>query len=308
MKIWYSPYKLTPIAALNRFKKNTRAGFLIKIQTRSIEAGYADCHPLLEFGDPNINTLLRQYSQSPLLERSIQLARIDGRAREDKKSLFSRQKIKSHYTCADIHSLNAKTIDQIRRRGFTTIKIKVGAAPEREALYLNTTVRNPSLRWRFDANGAGGDRFLSHLDDVHLANTEFIEDPLPFREEQWTALENKYNVQCAFDRPLSAGGNRNYKGIRVIKPAREKTRFRRRDIITNSMDHPVGQSFAFWAAQVAVARWGEQPVDFGLMTSHLFRSNEFFNQIASPDCYFRPSEGYGVGFDHLLKRQKWIAL
>lgn len=312
MKIWISPYELFPLASLNRFQQKTRKGFLLKIQTSSLEAGYADCHPLVEFGDDTVEALLkkvRSQKKSSLFERSIALAKIDGRAREEKRSLFSKTPIKSHYTCSDIRKLSTKSVEQWMERGFTTVKLKVGKNPKAESLHLQSQhSRSLPIRFRFDANSGTGDQFLSGLDDDYLEKTEFIEDPLPFDLKKWSALSKAFSVACAFDAPKRAKTDQVYKGIRIIKPVRQSLTPKKSDVITNSMDHPVGQSFAFLAAQKAVDKWGKQPKDFGLITAHLFKSNPFFKEIATSSPYFKASEGYGIGFNQLLEGQKWISL
>lgn len=313
MKIWYAPYVLNPLSALNRFQTKERHGFLIKFQNKEIDAGYADCLPIAEFGDGSVEVLLKKLrakKYTPLLKRSLHLAKVDGKARSEKKSLFSAQKIKSHYTCSDIQSLNSKKIDSLVERGFTTIKVKVGSNPQIEAVILNkiSAESRMKLRWRFDANCGAGDQFLKNLDENFRAQTDFIEDPLPFQLKRWTELSEKFDVQCAYDRPIGSKKVTGFRGIRVLKPAREAVMPRKVDIITNSMDHPVGQSFALWAAQTAVSKFHGQTRDYGLQTAHLFKSNPFFEEIKTDTPYFRVSDGYGVGFNDLLERQEWLSV
>lgn len=311
MTIWYSPYELQPLTALNRHKKNRRHGFLIKVQTRSIEAGYADCHPILEFGDSSVEEQLKKLragKPSALSERSIALAKIDGRAREERKSLFSKTKVRSHYTCSDVQQLTPKNLEDWQERGFDTIKLKVGGNISMETQSVSKLSAQNQIRWRFDANSGKGETFLAGLNEDVFIRTDFIEDPMPFHAGKWAKLTALYSVPCAFDQPQGADFKSVYRGIRIIKPARDSRLARKRDVITNSMDHPVGQSFAFWIAQKAVEKFKGQSHDHGLITSHLFKSNNFFNEIATNSPYFKSSAGYGIGFNDLLKRQKWISL
>lgn len=313
MKIWYSPYELFPLGALNRFQKNPRRGFLIKIQTRVLAAGYADCHPLMEFGDGSVELLIKRLEArkpTPLLKRALHLAKIDGAAREEKRSLLTSQKVKSHYTCSDLKTLTSSKIEKIIEQGFSTVKVKVGSDVQLETHVLNglpTSLRE-ALRWRFDANCGDGEQFLKLLSTDFLQRTDFIEDPLPYKIKKWLELSKKYSIKCAFDRPVGAKKLNEYPGIRVLKPAREPVAPRRVDILTNSMDHPVGQSFALWAAQTAIKKFNTQPQDYGLQTAHLFKMNSFFEHIQTNTAYFRPSDGYGVGFDDLLEKMPWQSL
>lgn len=310
MKIWYSRYELFPKVALNRFTLHKRGGFLIRIQTQDFQYGFADCHPLLEFGDQSVEKHLQMLSakkESALLNRALYLAKIDGVAREERKSLFSHTKIKSHYTCSDIKKLTFAKIQKCLENGFTTFKIKVGRNVKAEAQVVNRLAAyfQREVRWRFDANSGVGDVFLSLLKDSVLEQTDFIEDPTPFRLKKWNELTKKYKIATAFDRPLLAPKNFLFKGIRVVKPAREFLKIRKSDIVTNCMDHPVGQSFAVWAAQNWVDREGTQMQDYGLQTAHLFKTNSFFSEMRTGSCFFKTSSGHGIGFDKLLGEIKW---
>ena len=316
LKIWISPYKLWPFQSLNRYSLNAREGFLIKIQTADLEAGYADCHPLREFGDKSVEECLLELRSgqidTPLLKKSLYFAKKEGRAREEKRRLFSDIPIKSHYTCTDLNGLTSARLETCLRRGFTTVKVKIGKKPREEARQIHQLDWDifSQFRWRFDANSKGGDLFLKNLRSEYLEFIDFIEDPTSFRKDEWEKLGKKYGVLCAFDRPEGTTASaKDVSGIRVVKPARDMIRARARDVITNCMDHPLGQSMAFWTAQHAVARWTRQTTDYGLQTDHLFKRDSFFAQIHTLGPYFKASEdGYGAGFSTSLKRLKWQSL
>lgn len=313
MKLWYSPYKLQPLSNLNRFRNNERVGFLIKVQTRDVEAGYADVHPIAEFGDGSADQLLKKLKSknvTPLVKRAIHLAKVDGQAREEEKSLFVKTPVKSHYTCADVATVSKKLIENILLRGFTTIKVKVGGSVQIEADVLNKLPESiiSSIRWRFDANSGKGDVFLKKLNESFFANIDFIEDPIPFKLKAWANITEGFGISCAFDQPIGRKKPNEFRGIRILKPAREAVMPRKVDVITNCMDHPVGQSFAVWAAQTANKKFQEQTRDYGLQTAHLFASNSFFDEIKTDSAFFKVSDGYGIGFNDLLERQAWQTL
>ncbi|MCC6138256.1 MAG: hypothetical protein IT287_06465, partial [Bdellovibrionaceae bacterium] len=223
------------------------------------------------------------------------------------------QKVKSHYTCSDIKTLNAKKIESVLALGFSTIKVKIGSDVKLETHILNGLAPKvrASLRWRFDANCGDGEQFLKLLAEDFFEHIDFIEDPIPFQQKKWSELSKKYSIACAFDRPIGTKkqigpkAQSDFRGIRVLKPAREAVSPRRVDILTNSMDHPVGQSFAVWAAQTAIKKFHKQPHDYGLQTAHLFTTNAFFEQIQTSTAHFKPSDGYGIGFDDLLEKMPW---
>jgi len=314
MKIFYAPYELFPKQALNRSARERRLGFLIKVQTEDFAAGYADCHPWKNFGDEDVQGQLRRLRGgrlTELLTKSLYFAVVDGFARENRRSLFIKNtKVRSHFTCADISTLTEDKLAELSERGYKSLKIKTGKAPIVEAEQCNAIAEKWKRRfqWRLDFNGRGGDIFLKNVSKNFTRQIEIVEDPLPFDSDSWKALSKKYNIKTAFDQPPKTSQTKNYKGVRVIKPARQSLEPRKIDIITNSMDHPVGQSFAFWEAQRCVKKWGVQSRDFGLKTDHLFKSDDFFREIAEASPFFKCSAGYGIGFDQLLARQKWRAL
>jgi O-succinylbenzoate synthase len=310
MKLFYSPYTLKLKSAANSKTGSRLEGFLLKMQSRDFKAGYADCLPWPIFGDEDRKTQLKRLKAgilNELLARSLHYATLDGMAREKRVSLFSPGiVVRSHYTCADATELSEDFLEDLSERGYDTIKVKVGRDPAREARRLSRLANGPLFRWRLDFNGRGGAEFLKNCAAGFLSRVEFIEDPSAYDAEGWRRLEKKFAVKVALDQ--ASGGDRKYPGIRLVKPARTSARLRKKDVLTNSMDHPVGQSFAFWEAQGYVAAWKKQPRDYGLKTSHLLVGDDFTRAIFDPSPFFTFSDGYGIGFNKLLERQKWIIL
>jgi len=294
-------------APANRRNNGRIEGFLIRLQTKDFRAGYADCLPWSIFGDESRQKLIARLKEGKLNElllRSLYYATLDGLAREKRVSLFDKTEVRSHYTCSDLNELTPKFLERLEERGFSTIKVKVGGDPVKESRWLSEI---PSVfRLRLDFNGAGGSEFLRRSRSQLLERIEYVEDPAPFSARAWHLLEKKYDIVIACDEPPAKPAL--YAGVRVIKPARTSQRLRRRDVLTNSMDHPVGQSFAFWEAQQYVRGWGGQRKDFGLKTAHLLKPNAFTAEIFDESPYFTFSDGYGIGFDKLLEKQKWINL
>jgi O-succinylbenzoate synthase len=313
MKLFYSPYSLKLRGAANSKTNSQLDGFLIKIQSPDFKAGYADCLPWRAFGDEGRKaqlSRLRAGKLNELLVRSLYYATLDGMARERRVSLFNAGvEVRSHYTCSDISELSEDFLIDLSERGFETIKVKVGRKPASEARLLSKLDNSSSFRWRLDFNGQGGEEFLEKGSEKFLACVEFVEDPCAFDPKKWRQLEKKYGIQVAQDSLGNSSTPVNrYTGIRVVKPARTSMRLRRKDVLTNSLDHPVGQSFAFWEAQQYVADWKKQPRDYGIKTTHLLRPNDFSRDIFDESPFFSFSDGYGVGFNKLLEKQKWTAL
>lgn len=307
MKIWYSPYVLKSYSSLNRLGAREKEGFLIKVQTDEFEAGYADCCPVEIFGDESWQQQIKNLKDrqlNALLKQSLYFAKIDGRAREEKESLFGNKKIKSHYTCNYIEELTQRKLEELTSFGFSTIKIKMGRNVTNEARSFLALVdmAKERFRWRLDFNGQGAKEFLSLMPKDVISQIELIEDPESYNLKSWEKIKSNYGVSIYSDK------NQENLWPVVIKPARQNIHARTQDIITNSMDHPVGQSFAYWQAQEDVTSLGKQSRDYGLCTGHLFEPNDFFKELSFYTPYFKPSEGYGVGFESLLKKQQWIAL
>ncbi len=315
MKFWIAPYSLPTRTSLNRHqKKSTTEGFLIKAQGKDFSAGYADCRPWDFLGDPAVEQqiqCLRDRRWTVLLRRSLFFARLDGRAREEKRSLWDPQiRLQSHYTCTDPQELfNIEKWAELRAQGYRTIKLKMGRSLVDEVRLSHRLAEKAWFRWRLDFNGSGGEAFLKKAGAQFLAQVDFIEDPEPYTEERWSFLEKTYGVKIAYDQPPKGKvqlprGHRT----RIIKPARQNFFARSMDVVTNSLDHPLGQAFAALQAQESVRRLEKQKVVYGLKADHLFAPNEYFRRLSTTSSVFQPDINYGVGFDDLLKREKWILL
>lgn len=309
VKIWYSPYELKALSSLNRSEVQVQKGFLLRIQTDEFEYGYADCCPHKIFNDGGVETqlaALKQNQWTHLLKRSLFFANEDGRAREQKTSLLSETKVKSHYTCTDISQLK-ESLGEIQQQGFTTIKVKAGRdIPTDVKHFIDIGLdRIREFQWRIDFNGFGGKAFLSALPQDDFDYIDFVEDPEAYDLDEWLEIEDQFKVKTALDQASEKEVNHD---ICIIKPSRQSQLARTQDVITNSMDHPVGQTFAYWFAQSTVERLGLQGADYGLCTQHLFAPNLFSPQLSQHGPYFHVERGYGIGFDKILQQQIWLEI
>jgi hypothetical protein len=314
VKIWISPYKLAHRAPLNRHEKNQIGdGFLIKLQTKDFAAGYADCRPWGIFGDPDVQSqinFLQRRRLTPLLKRSLFFASIDGVAREEKRSLWDSQiRIRSHYTISSFDEMaSMELLSKIWQNGFRTIKLKLGRDLNKEVSQCNRLAEKSWFRWRLDFNGQGGEIFLKQLSPLFLSQVDFVEDPEAYNEERWQRIEQKFSIRLAIDQPELTKEILSKKRMRVIKPARQNMYARAADVITNSLDHPVGQSFAALQAQQSLLRLGKQKVDYGLKSDHLFLTTPYFERLQESSPFFKPDINYGIGFDDLLEREPWTSI
>ncbi|MBY0386342.1 hypothetical protein K2X05_14385 [bacterium] len=300
MKLWIAPYR--------------EEGFLIKLQSKDFSAGYADCRPWALFGDGTVKSQidkLKNRRLSSLLKRSLFFAHIDGVAREQKKSLWNQNlSLRSHYTVLDINQLKSEDLlERIRAKGFRTLKLKVGFNIEQELSLCHKLAEKNWFRLRLDFNGRStSPHFLQRMGSLFLSQIDFIEDPAMYDEQRWKQLEVSHSVKLAVDQAAEPHQTISRHRIKIIKPARENNLARAQDVITNSLDHPVGQAFAALQAQKSVEKLNRQYKDFGLQSAHLFSASSYFSEMSTQDAFFRAIPGYGIGFDDLLEGESWIPL
>ncbi len=314
MKVWISPYKLFSRAPLNKTESaSVGEGFLLKVQNSDFEAGYADCRPWEIFGDGTVEDQIHQLKHrrwTTLLKRSFFFARMDGMARAQQQSLWDADlSIRSHYTVSEIKSLTSpELLEQIRGQGFRTLKIKVGRDIERELSVCHQLAEKAWFRLRLDFNGSGGEEFLKQMGSHLASQIELAEDPAPYEESSWSEMEDTFNIPLAIDQPLMVHTNISHHRTRIIKPARQNNYARQQDVITNSLDHPVGQAFAGLQAQESLVRLNKQTRDYGLQSAHLFKDQTYFHMMNTEDAFFKPIPGTGIGFDDLLKKEQWTQI
>jgi O-succinylbenzoate synthase len=314
MKIWISPYKLFSRAPLNKTESGSVGeGFLLKVQNSDFESGYADCRPWAMFGDGTVVDQIHQLKRrrwTVLLKRSFFFARLDGVAREQQQSLWqSDLSIRSHYTVSEVESLKSpQLLEQIRAQGFRTLKIKVGRNIDRELSVCHALAEKAWFHLRLDFNGSGGEEFFKKMGSQLASQIELAEDPAPYEESAWSAMEEVFSIPLAIDQPLFVHQKTSIRRTRIIKPARQNNYARQQDVITNSLDHPLGQAFAALQAQESLLRLNKQTRDYGLQSAHLFEEHPYFQLMNTEDAFFKPIPGTGIGFDDLLKKEQWIQI
>jgi O-succinylbenzoate synthase len=266
--IWFSEYALSP----------KRRGALIRSGN-----GFADVHPWPELGDEPLETQLdrlRSGATTALTRRSLELARIDGAARERGVSLFAGLQIpRSHWPGADPPA------------EFDTAKIKsIDRIPDRVRLRIDFNAR---LR---------PEEFLMIAEGLPLDRIDFVEDPCPYDGATWSALREQTRLRLALDRFHAEEGV----DVLVVKPAfQEMPETEKEIVITSYMDHPVGQ---FGAAYVAAMHAERVSPRCGLFTHVLYERNAFSEMIRSEGSRLLPAEGTGIGFDALLEQLPWKRL
>ena len=298
MSTWFSPYELESANALNsRTELRKYHGALIRVGS-----GFGCLHPWQELGDPSLEDCLEDLAgerKLRLVRRALDCAELDGKAREDGRSLFEGLVIPgSHFLMPEITGAG---LEDAIERGFEVVKVKAGREVAREMESVRDLVqRFPELKWRIDFNETGNcdelGEILSGWGGEELERLDFFEDPSLFDAEEWKKLP----VAVANDRAMSEDDGRSE--VLVVKPAVEEIpeNSTQRIVVTSYLDHPLGQCFAAYEAGK-----GEILEICGLQSHGVFASNRFSEALGEVGPQFRVPEGNGLGFKDLLEGLNW---
>lgn len=289
--------------ALNRRSPQTSVeGFLIHSA-----GGYGCVQAWPMFGHATLDEhwqALEQRVSLPLMERALLCARLDGEARAAGKSWWTQGSVpSSHATITDLddHAL------PLSDGGFTHAKLKAAVA-EMDSL-IAWADRYPQCRLRLDFNEMPSademDQWLVQLPQRVRGRIDWIEDPFPFDETQWSAWAKHSGIGLAVDRAFS-GATANAAGKMIWKPAwQELPPVVKVEsvVVTSAMDHPVGQAWAaYCAAQAGVTNV------CGLRTDHLFAPDAFLERMGHWCAAWPTLSGTGMGFDDLLEKIPWTRI
>jgi hypothetical protein len=315
IQFYLSPYELR-----EQHSKKIRNGFLLKVKTDHFNAGYADIHPWIEFGDPDIKKipeLLRAHktdiekindnfscqSLPSLLLNSIFFALRDGKARGADHFLNKDLSFENHFSLLNVESFNPSQLNDIIEAGFKRIKIKLGNNLKNEKIFLEKLCELlPSdILLRLDFNTKGDKVFLDEISNLNK-KIEFIEDPFVDPKDwngPWT---------YAYDQPPFQQ-NEVKVNWQIIKPAKQKWQGQsventKQIVFTSYLDHPVGIAHAFYEASL----YGEQQTPYGFMTHNYYEENEFHQFIKVQGSRLSFAGQNGIGFDDILTKQKWFEI
>ena len=321
MKIRAHHYTLQPGPDPARAARTPRQGALLKVEFDNDTTGYADLHPWEEFGHSPLSehlASLKTGTPTPLANLALRHARTDAAARRAGVSLFDGlPEVLCHALFTDWTEAPRSAFEQCATEGYTAAKLKIGRDPEREAEALNQLADLP-LRWRLDANTSKDTfRVLDALHPDIRQNIEFLEDPIPYSPAAWSALCSHAKLPLALDWQLPStpppwpGAQ-----ILVIKPASQDAfplalaaaHAGMELVVTHSMDHPLGQSVAFWTAMRLRERHGDLVRDGGLQATGLYQPDNFTTQLQTAGPRTIPPPGTGFGFDDLLAEIPWALL
>ena len=338
MKIWIAPYELQPRSSLNsRSTGAARTGTLLKVETPHGE-GFADLHPWPELGDETLSEQLDSIIKGRpfrLAERSLYFAHKDAEFRAQKKSAFAGLEIPtSHFFIPDIFTTGIERLDALVHDGYRAVKLKVGRNIPAELQQLQHLGAQwpEELKIRLDFNSAltpeEADDYLGRLPASIARQIEFIEDPSRFSVESWTGLHDRRGLPLAIDLEadnevrIQRALESNCVQYIVLKPAVQDAeritdlvqgvsakKLSANDVkfsVTTYLDHPLGQASAAWMAAHLSARCPGRVATCGLL-SHIssYEPNEFSDALENKGPKLLAPEGYGFGFDDLLRRQEW---
>lgn len=326
MKVWYAPYTLIPQYRLNaRAGAKARDGFLLKVEFADAGIGYADCHPLTEWGDVSPMAHLESLKNdrvTPLISRSLELAHWDATARRDQKSLFLREPVlASHYTLSDWESFSLPLLNDLAEQGYQFLKVKVGPPLEEAGIFLRRliSVMPEGLKLRLDFNLTSShdelDQWFSLLGPEFLAMVDFVEDPFPYDPVLWRSFSERWQIPLALDQELRWDMDLNGAQVLVIKPARNSgediERFAqsygdKRWVFTHSMDHPVGRMMALAFATNFYSINPEKQEPGGFESQALFEASPFDAEIFTDGCLQLGTDDWGVGFTNQLEKCEWV--
>lgn len=301
MRIAHSPYTLRPRAG-----GPPREGVLLRVDFGDGRLGYADCHPWPEFGDlpwPDQIASLREGRKTPLLTRSLALARADAEARSEGKSLFEGRRIpRSHLSIP----WGEAELERAKEEGYDLVKIKPGGRSPEAFKALAPRFRDLGLRLRLDFNERlSFEEVIDFLERLggDLSWIDWIEDPCPYDPRRWNELRKRCQVALDFARPTEPSYD-----VVVVKPAVQDlagvVERSSKVAVTSYLDHPVGQLGAAWVAATA-------PIPLltcGLATHPVYEENRFSRRLRVENARLVPPEGTGIGFDEELAALSWAEI
>ena len=318
MKVAYSLYELiskhqNPLSSTS----HARQGALIKFTFSSDRIGYADCHTWPELGDlplkQQLNLLARNEFTS-ITRNALEFAKIDSESRLQGKPVLNLNEYpQSHFLITHLQVLTIDHLQHISQQGYTHIKLKMGACLEQEENCLLSLFKHSDLKLRLDFNEKLDFKtfrnFLNRIQHLHQ-KIDFIEDPFPYRAEEWKTIQNDGWI-LACDRQIAQAYHKpEVAQVLIIKPAldpfnewhnwKDQT-----PIVTSYLGHPLGQMAAAYVASQIDPKCG---LVHGLLSHHVYQPNPFSQSLNWNSPQFTIPPGIGFGFGKELEEMEWVPL
>ncbi len=318
MKIAYTLYELEASHSLSA-KSNAlkRVGALLRVDFGLGFIGYADCHAWPELGDLTLKEQLFNLSQGKLtaLTRcALDFAHLDAKARFQCRNIFEYQSLpSSHFFIPCILDCDPQCIQQVMKRGYTHVKLKMGRDIDREIERLFYFFAHTSLKIRLDFNELLTFKtfqyFLKNIQKLK-DQIDFLEDPFPFNFYEWNAIQ-KDGWSLACDRQArKASQYPEAAHTLIVKPAVQPCEdwqkwVDQKRIVTSYLGHPLGQlAAAYVASQIDPCC----SLVHGLLSHLVYRSNSFSRQLNWDGPAFALPRGEGFGFEQEFDQLDWTPL
>lgn len=327
MKISYALYELQPKTQVGKkTPPPARQGALLKIQWTEEKIGYADLHPWPEFGDLDLEAQLselRNLRMTPLVEQAIWLASMDAQGRLEKRNTYDNQVLlKNNAILPFIDPHTVELLDPLVKQGYTKVKLKLGRHFDEEIQMINRLALTHNLKLRLDFNSRLSwntfSQFILGLSPAAKKMIEYIEDPFPYEEAHWR--EARQMIPLAIDWELKKIPYDTTKAVEadvmVVKPTHQDV-MKRMDqakswnktlVVTSHMGHPLGVMQCMQVAQDLQKSHPNYVLEPGCMTFDLYEPTEFNSLLNLQGPFVKKVGGWGIGFDFVLKGQKWNQL
>lgn len=196
---------------ISRFQLKSRSrradGALLRVWFDETVFGISELMPWTSLGDPSLETLIGELRagrfELRLIDRALAMARIEADARKKQEPLFA-VPVENHFLAMGQGPLAPGDWLDIRRRGFSAVKIKISKATELSAMLAMAPSWIGNLRLRLDMNAkAGADELLVELDRLPILvrdRIDFIEDPIPFDSAAWREFSRRSGIRLMLDR------------------------------------------------------------------------------------------------------------
>ena len=305
------------------------AEYHLKFQRREINGmiinvgeGYAILQPWPELGDPGRAEILNDLRSSrrlPLVRRSLDLAQIDGEARQLNYSLLPEPSaVPVSHLLLDINCVQfERDLKGYLEEGIQLFKIKVGKDLSTEKLRIEAAEKFSEcpFRWRIDVNQRlnfeAAKNFFGSLSERILSRIDFIEDPLAGTPAEWEKFKNEFGVRIAHD--FAGEEWREVSDVWVLKPTRTRpdelveraAKTIKRIVITSGIEHELGYLCAFAEAARLKLLHPLLIDECGLLSFEQIEglAGGLFRRGNLPD--FSPLMGLGYGADAILEKLTW---
>lgn len=267
-------------------------GVLVKAELNGA-CGFGNIHPWATLGDRLLEEEIRALQKGVIREPLLTHLREDASARREGRSLTCNISSRCHFFLAD----RAVDLKKVQARGFSRVKVK---NPNVDQLFSLPK----GMLWRIDFNESLSDEsFDEFLAKAPLDKIDYIEDPVPFDQKKWERWQKKVPLAC--DREaLVARDCPDAASVLIIKPMRVDPHafigLKQRIVVTDLLDHPVGQMHALRSAHVLC------PDECSGIASHLaLPANDFSCRLKMEGDRLFGTHGCGIGFDDILEGLLW---